>query len=374
MVASVLWLVPAMVFNLDWSGNADMGHNAVALIMILASALFIEVGLKLRSYGWTPVMLVLALLLTYGNTKQAIRNLSLASDHAGDHRKAVMVAASQLSSQIEQLRVRRAEQVKVAGEASVATIKGEVERIKVAGATRWQQTGGCDPDKVTRSREFCSQIAQENIRLSAAIARDKIDEELRELSSASRGAAVSGNAGAAVPTTADPYATNVAAILGLFGYQVSERMIKAEEALVRALTLELVAAFGPSCWAIFMDIIFGVGAAATIAAKKLSNPHVSRPPASQSSSRMVAEPSKADPIDRWLADELEPDPNGVMMASDLKASWENWRDAKGVGHEVSDRALWLRLRKQFKHDKNGNRPRYHGVRKRQPGLRIVSST
>lgn len=368
-LVALVWLVPAMLFNVDWTASGDASHNIAAVFMILASALFIEAAVRLRSYVLTPVLLVAAILLAYSNTKQAVRNLSMASEAVGEAREAAILAASQVSSQSSQLKSRRDAQVKVAGEDATATIAAELERIKIADALRWQQTNGCHPDKVTTSREFCSRVAQAKGRLAAAQERDRLDIELRDLRSVGPARL---DAGPSVPAVADPYVANIAAIVGELGYKPTERMIKAEEAIVRAFTLELVAAFGPSCWLILMEAIFGVGAAATMIASKTLNPRVSRSPASQSSSHSLAETPKADPLDRWIADELEADPSGVLMASDLRSSWEAWRDAKGEGHDISDRALWIRVKRQYKHDKNGGRPRYHGVRKRKPGLRLVA--
>ena len=44
------------------------------------------------------------------------------------------------------------------------------------------------------------------------------------------------------------------------GYRPTERLIKAEEAMSRALGFELLAALGPTCWLAFVNMMFAGGA------------------------------------------------------------------------------------------------------------------
>ena len=60
---------------------------------------------------------------------------------------------------------------------------------------------------------------------------------------------------------ADAYVANVVSLLKEAGFQPSERLVKAEEALARAFSFELLAALGPTCWLAFVNMMAAGGAA-----------------------------------------------------------------------------------------------------------------
>jgi hypothetical protein len=303
----------------------------------------------------TPVLMVVALFLVYGNTKQAVRTLSLGSEVASEAR---MVAASQLASQRSRLETRRAAQAEIAGEGAVATLETVVEALKISDPTRWRQTNGCTPDKVTTSREFCLQVAEARKKVAAAVERDKIDGELRSIPSLGT---------EAVPKVADAYVANMTALLSEMGLKPSERLVAAEEAMTRVLGLEPLAAFGPACWLGFLNLTAGTSTAVSrfkAAAKKPKSDEVSIAPGA---------PAKADAIDRWITDELEIHEGSATFAKDLRAT-PGW-PANHPG--INEKMIWQRLKNtpSVKHDPKNNRPRYIGIRARaKPKLVAVDGS
>lgn len=348
---ALIWLVPALLFNVDWTGHLGWAHNAAAVGMIVGAALLIHVSLaKLHIVG-TPVLMAVALFLVYGNTKQAVRTLSFTSEVASEARETKMAAASQLASQRSRLESRRAAQAQIAGEAAYTTIEAELESIKVAEPQRWRLTKGCDPLEVTKSIEFCTLVAKTKAKLAAAAARDRIDGELRELPSATTGVAE------AVPRVADAYVANVISLLEEIGLKPTERLVAAEEAMSRALGLELLAAFGPACWLIFLDLMAGASTVArTITTKrtKADEPTITKP---------AGEQVKADAVDRWIADDLEIHEGEFVFAKQLRST------AGFPAHQpgINENMIWSRLKKMpgVKHDPNNGRPRYFGIRLRK---------
>lgn len=145
---ALVWLLPALLFNIDWTGHASWQANLAAVVMILGAALFIEGALRLRSLVLSPMCALAAIFLVYINTKQATRTLSFASEAESEAREAQIFAASQRSH----LLARRQAQSAVAGEAATTTLEAALESVKVAEPMRWRLTKGCNADEVTSRR------------------------------------------------------------------------------------------------------------------------------------------------------------------------------------------------------------------------------
>lgn len=355
---ALIWLVPALLFNVDWTGGSGLAHNVAAVGMILGAALIIEVAMRHSDWVRSPVLIAIALVLIYSNTKQAVRTLSVASEATSEGREARMVAGSQLASQRSRLEERRAAQAKVAGEAAVATLETAVETLKVSEPQRWRQTKGCDPAAVTSSAEFCQRVAEARTRVTAAIERERIDGELAKLPSATAAA------GEVVPKVADAYIANVIALAGELGLKLTERLVAAEEAMSRALGLELLAAFGPACWLIVMNAAAGAPAGVSRLRAMAKRPNRDDAP---------AETAKADWFDRWFADNLELHDGATVFSKELRAT-PGWpADQPGINENM----IWARMKKTpgVKHDPNKGRPRYFGIRVRtRPTLATVDGT
>lgn len=357
---ALMWVVPALLFNVDWTGHGSWQANSAAVLMILGSALFIEGALRFRSIVLTPVCVLAAFFLVYANTKAAIRNLSLASEAASEAKTAEIARGSHLASQRSQLQKRLDEQVQQAGWAAVGTVEAELAQLKVREARRWKATDGCDPARTTSSAEFCAQVAGLVAKVEAAKARDKINAELKALPAPEMVETAKGSA-----PVADPYVANVMALLVEAGWKPTERLVRAEEAMTRALAFELLAALGPTCWLAFIEILLGASAAVRTAR--------SRKPTAKPE-KVVAEPDSparatADDIDRWMVDDLE-DGSGSMRSGDLRKLALAWFDARGLA-KPDEQELWARIRARYKHDPNNGRPRYLGVKQRQKPIQTA---
>jgi hypothetical protein len=358
---ALIWLVPALVYNVDWTGHADWQANASAVIMILGAALFIVGAHLLRSWVLSPLCVVGAIWLMCANTQQATRTLGLGREAASELREGRILAASHLASQRSRLESRRAAQAEIAGEANVATLEIAVDELKVGDPKRWRDTNGCAPDKVTTSREFCVQVVQAKAKVAAAASRDQIDRELRALPTASTEVAEG------VPKVADPHLANQVALLKEAGFNPTDRLIAAVEAIFRAAGFELLAALGPAVHLGLINFI-AVGASSAVSRQK---PMAKKPKADDAIAPRA--PAKADAIDRWIADDLELHDGSFVYAKDLRTT-PGWpADLPGI----NERMIWQRLKNipGVKHDPNSGRPRYFGIRVRaKPKLAIVGGT
>ena len=116
------------------------------------------------------------------------------------------------------------------------------------------------------------------------------------------------NAEASVP---DPYIANTRALLKEAGFNPSERLIKAEEAISRALGFELVAALGPTCWLAFVNMIALGGAhVSAVAARMRQTPPDKFQAPETLAAGPVGLPNGADDYDRAIADLFEEAPAG----------------------------------------------------------------
>lgn len=354
---AAVWLLPAAFFNVDWSVGASIAHNTAAVGMIAGSALLIHVALARPTFYGSPVLIMVALFLIYGNTKQAVRNLSLGSEALSEAREARMAAGSQVASQRSRLEARRLAAVATAGEVAPAVLEAAMDALRVSEPQRWRLTNGCAADKVTTSADFCLRYANAKAKVAAATEREKIDVVLANMAFAS----VPG-IGDSAPKVADPYTANVISLLGELGLRPTERIVVAEEAISRALGLELLAGFGPACWLIFLSILTSGPATVPAAKPRLPTKRV-RLDTVAAPVLLSSEPPKADAIDRWIADQLEFQDGAVVLAKQLRTSPGFPKDIDGI----NENTIWARLRATpgVKHDPNSGRPRYFGVRIRQ---------
>jgi hypothetical protein len=365
-VAALAWLAPALLFNVDWTGHGTWQANTAAVVMILASALFIEGARHVRDWVLTPLFIVAALLLVYGNTKQAMRNLSLASEAVSEAKAATLAEGSHRGSQGVAWVARRAEQAKIAGEAPVGTLEAQLQALQLSDLRVWNATKGCEDVTATASGKFCARVAEAKAKIEAAKERDKLDEKIAALPAPKTIAAP----GAEAPVT-DAYVANVVALLREAGFAPSERIVKAEESLTRAFLFELVAALGPSAWLVFVNMGAAVGS--TVAAR------MRKPVAKPDKVPAVAPglPDAADELDRAIADLFEVEPAGVMTSGEIRPLVKGWCEARGLKFDKKLEAkLWPKMGQRFTRDPNGGRPRYLGLKPRvkgPPRLAVVSN-
>ena len=364
-VAALVWLAPALLFNVDWTGHGTWQANAAAVVMILASALFIEGARHVRDWVLTPLFIVAALLLVYGNTKQAMRNLSFASEAVSEAKAATLAEGSHRGSQGVAWVARRAELAKIAGEAPVGTLEAQLKALQLSDLRVWNATSGCEDVTVTASGKFCTRVADAKAKIEAAKERDKLDARIAALPVPKTIAAP----GAEAPVT-DAYVANVVALLREAGFAPSERIVKAEEALTRAFLFELVAALGPTAWLVFVNMGAAVGSTVAARMRKAAAKPDKMPAA-------PGHPEDADDLDRCIADLFEVEPAGVMASSEIRPLVATRYEARGMKLDKKLEArLWAKMGARFKRDPNGGRPRYLGLKARvkgPPKLAVVSS-
>lgn len=367
---AIVWLVPALLFNVEWGEHADWHANFAAVMLILGSALFIEGALRFRSLVLTPVCVIAALFLVFVNTKQATRTLSFASEAASEARQAEITLASHLASQRSQLLERRQVQEQLAGEMPVGVLEAELMQLKAREARRWRTSHGCDPARVTSSAVFCAEVAAAEGRIEAARQRDRIDRDLAALPAPT----MAMDAGGPPEAVSDVYAANVVALLTEAGFKPTERLVRAEEAMSRALGLELLAALGPTCWLAFVNVLFGIGGHASADSDRARRVPIKRCRADAEPAKVAAPKATADDIERWIADDLEEAPASAMRSAEIRKLAHAWFDARHLP-KPNEQDLWARVRQHFVHDPNNGRPRYLNVRakKAAPALRLVSN-
>jgi hypothetical protein len=370
---ALIWLAPALIYNVDWTGHGSWQANGAAVVMILGSALFIEGSHRFRSIVLTPLLVVAALFLVYVNTKQAMRTISSDREAASEAKSEKIQAGSHLASQRVALGRRIEVQVQVAGWEAVSVLQTALTKVQNSDPALWDASSHCEATVGPKTRAFCEKVAAAKTKVDAAKERDKLQAQLDALPMP---VIAPITAGAEQPV-ADAYTANMVSLLNEAGYKPNERLVKAEEALSRALGFELLAALGPTCHLQFILALQGGVSAAGAAAARLRNltGRKKRKVEPEAPKQTTAPTSSADDIDRFIADELEAGvADARMLSKDIRAVWQPWCQSKGVDPKREDE-LWKRLRTLpgVKHDPNNNRPRYLGVRLRaKPGLRLAA--
>jgi hypothetical protein len=341
--------------------------NTAVVFMLLGSALFIEGALRLRSWVLSPICIVAALFLVYVNTKQATRVLSLAGEAATEAKAAEIARGSHVASQRSRLLARRQAQTKIAGETTVGALEAQLGALQLSDLRAWNATSGCEDVTAKASAAFCTKVAAARAKIEAAKARKRIDVELAKLPVPTKVMATS----AEVPVV-DAYVANVIALLREAGFKPSERLVKAEEAMARALGFELLAALGPTCWLAFVNMMMGAAHVSATAAR-MRSPAVKRDEPAPAAVPVPATPEYADDYDRAIADLFKEAPVGVMRAKDIRPLVRAWFDSKGKDLEES--RLWAKMGEKFRRDPNNGRPRYMGLKPRlrgPPKLAVVA--
>jgi hypothetical protein len=201
-----VWLTPALIFNVDWTGHGTWQANTAAVIMILGSALFIEGAVRLRSLVLTPICVLAAFFLVYVNTKQATRVLSLSNEATSEAKQAEIARGSHLASQGSQWVARRKVQVALAGEAPVDALEAQLQALQLSDLRAWNATKGCEDVTAKASGVFCAKVAEARAKIAAAKERDKLDAQIAALPAPKV-------VGSADTPVADAYTANVVALL-----------------------------------------------------------------------------------------------------------------------------------------------------------------
>jgi hypothetical protein len=319
--------------------------------------------LRVRSWVLSPICVVAALFFVYVNTKQATRILSLASEAASEAKSAEIAVGSHLASQRSHLLARRQAQTEIARETTVGTLQAQLEALQLSDPRTWNATSKCEDVTAKPSGTFCARVAAARAKIEAAKERDKIDANLAKLPVPPLVSAANAEA-----RVADAYVANVIALLMEAGFKPSERLIKAEEAMARALGFELLAALGPTCWLAFVNMLaLGAAHIPPRSVRALSK----QPAKGEANLADLLEPASAmaenaDDLDRCIADVFEEAPAGRMSAKEMRPLVQAWFAARNKPKPV-ETELWAKMGQRFKRDPNNGRPRYLGLKPRAKG-------
>jgi hypothetical protein len=178
---ALVWIGPALIYNVDWTGHGSWQANAAAVIMILGSALFIEGAHRLRSLVLSPILVVAALFLVYVNTKQAMRTISGDREAASEAKLEKIAGGSHLASQRVALGRRVDAQVKIAGWDAVGALEAVYATVTSSDPRTWAATSQCEDVTATKSGTFCGRVATAKAKVEAARERDRLQAQLDAL-------------------------------------------------------------------------------------------------------------------------------------------------------------------------------------------------
>lgn len=361
MVARIIapvWLVPAVLVNIDWTAAGSTAWNAAAIGCICGSAIFIECGLSRLHLLRTPLFCALGLFMILCNLQTAFDNAAHRSDGRSDGRKALIIANGRKQSQWSQWSQARSQAAMVAGERSQDAYKADIQQLIAQHATNWQATGECTGLKITlpASRAFCAAHSELQGRLAQAELRDKLDGQLRALDAQT---ALAGE----VPTSADPFADNLADFLQLFHVQLSDatkHALSSQKDATRAIALELLASFGPSAHLFLIGLMFP---------RRLPTPADARRRA-PARTELDTQSVYQDPFHQFIAECIE-DANGITLRAG--EAWERWCAwcARSGAPQGTQKAFGQKMKSRFAHDQNNNRPRYLNVKAKSGAPRLT---
>ena len=377
---AVCWtapLVPAVWINLDAARSQGNTWAVFAIASVAFGAVCVENAIECRGVFKRALFAFLATFFLAINVFNALGNAAAHSEHGREDRTSQIrehARVERLSSQWSQA---RKEQAEIAGSATPESIQADADALKAANSSKWQLTEGCNPEKITAgpSRTFCADLAKLAAKKAAAVKRDDLDAKLTGLDGKDTGA---------VPESADPFADNVARMLGLLGYAVSDDgkvLIASLRDWGKAIGVELLAGFGPSALLLILGRIGGGHETAPVPQRKAPAPAKGKIQATTPEPEMVPEqPAMAvldgdADVDAFITRHLEFIAGEQIPAGQLFKAWQD--DCAEHGREAgSAKGFSNRIRKRVPHEPNSGRPRYVGVRFRTadtPRLRAVSA-
>lgn len=370
-VIAPLPMLPAILINMEHAAAKGAAWTAMAIGAVIGAAVSAHIaGLYLErgQRGKAALAYAAVLVLVCYSLTNALGNASMSRDTAREAKSSEMGAAKLRSSQASQWSQARKEHAKIAGEASVATIKAELDALIAREARRWNSTEECTPEKITAgpSRELCASVASLRARVAAAEARDDLD---RKISGVQAEILERGDG----PQTTDSYADNIVMILNmLFGIPASDRLrdaVTAATILLSAVAVEMLGAFVPG-------FVLAIGARV---------PSERKPAAPRPAGRTVAvvvspdtDAPAADPateyeahVAAFVADRLEQRAGSVMRSGEVTSLWAVFCMEKGW--EPGSAAKFCQAIKKagVVHDPNKGRPRYIGIARKITAPRAI---
>ena len=376
LTGAVCWtapLVPAVWINLDAAKSGGNTWGVFAVASVVFGAVCVENAIECRGVFKRALFGFLASFFLVLNVFNALGNAAANSEHGREDRTAQIREHARIEQQRSQWSQGRKEQVAIAGNATPDSIEAELQAAKAAEAGRWQATNGCNVEKITTgpSRAFCSNLAGLAAKKAAAIKRDDLDVKLAGLDSKDTGAFR--HFADAAPESADPFAANVAQMLGLLGYSVTDEgkvLIASLRDWGKAVGVELLAGFGPTALLMMLgghETTPGKPEATSAPSRKASRPIKGKTKAT------IAETARAPQraamavlgidadLDAFVDRRLEFIADKHIPAGQLFQTWKQYCAEHGrvAG---SAKGFSIRIRKLgVSHEPNNGRPRYVGV-------------
>ena len=346
-------LVPAVWINLDATKSQGNTWAVFAITSVVFGAVCVENAIECRGMFRRALFGFLATFFLCLNVFNALGNAAAHSEHGREDRTARIREHAKAKELFSQWSQGRKEQTAIAGSATPDSLEAEIQATKALDAGRWKATDGCNVEKITAclSRTFCATIAQLAAKKAAAVKRDELDGKLAALDSKDNGAA---------PESADPFAANVAQMLGLLGYSVTDDgkvLIASLRDWGKAIGVELLAGFGPTALLMMLGRM-----GRPLPTVKPSRPLKGKMKATAAATEKGAvEPAMDADVDAFMRHSLEFIADKHIPAGQLFQAWKE--DCQAHGREPgSAKGFSNRIRKLgVQHDPNSGRPRYVGV-------------
>ena len=154
------WVGPALYYDLAWGVEGMAWENVVATILVLAGAASFAALHFVQDWSSRLLAIALGAGLIFNNSWNALETIASAADHRIDGRKAEIVrfnaqwsARSGWSTSVDAGKA-------VVGDKSVGALEGDPQLYLSQNARKWQATKKCDPLEITRSHDFCSEVAR----------------------------------------------------------------------------------------------------------------------------------------------------------------------------------------------------------------------
>ena len=371
-VLAAVWLIPAVLINLDMARDKGLPLTAGAVAAVVAGALAVHRIGAIRDMSLKVLVALLIVAALSFNLNNAIRNTAVHRGDSRDVKSHQQTIAATIASQIASLKDRRKAQAAIAAEAPVATIEAELAGRKSKDAPRWTSTEGCREELTTArdTKAFCEQVRGIEGRLAAARERDKLQGRIDELETKDTKA----------PSSLDPGTDTIAMLFGAES-EMSKTWIAASRDWLTGIVMELMAAVMPA-------VILHMVAAATASKEAAPEPvQKSAKPARAKAQEREIEPEPAfaalEPatdadsdavIDRFYAARLEPAQDETIQPRPLLTVWHEFCRENGID-PGKDKGFSQRIQRLVRYERNNGRPRYVGVRIKaaRPHLRVVAN-
>ena len=157
---ALVWLLPAVVFNLDWTHGFWTAHNIGGIGMVLGSAVLMHIAVHRPHWFMSPALVLVVLCtMLLANTQTAWRNLSTASEGASEAKSKEITRASHLASQRSQLDERINTQVQLVGWTSVGALEAALARVIASEPKQWSISSQCEAPNGPITGSFCTRVA-----------------------------------------------------------------------------------------------------------------------------------------------------------------------------------------------------------------------